>query len=58
LHWRKILEEPRYEDFEITYRSNNRFQFLGNGFTLEEVSGEDLSWYLDPQSVAQPLFHH
>ncbi|KPI36748.1 putative sterigmatocystin biosynthesis monooxygenase stcW [Cyphellophora attinorum] len=42
VHWKKILEEPRYEDFDIKYRGRNRFQFMGNGFTKEEVTGEDL----------------
>jgi len=58
VHWRKLLENPRYEDFELSYRSKNRFQFMGNGFTLEEVDGRDLSWYLDPEFVAKPLFDH
>ena len=53
-----MLENPRYEDFELTYRSKNRFQYMGNGFTLEEVDGRDLSWYLDPEFVAKPLFDH
>lgn len=58
VHWRKLLERPRYEDFEITYRSRNRFQFLGNGFTREEVDGEDLSWYLDPEYLAKSVLEH
>ncbi|KAL2797340.1 hypothetical protein BJX66DRAFT_348949 [Aspergillus keveii] len=58
VHWRKILEHPRYEDFEITYRSRNRFQFMGNGFTKEEVDGEDLSWYLDREFLAKPILDH
>lgn len=53
-----MLEEPRYEDFDIKYRAKNRFQFMGNGFTREEVQAEDLSWYLDPAFMAKPLFHH
>lgn len=53
-----MLENPRYEDFDITYRSLNRFQFLGNGFTRDEVEGKDLSWYLDPEFMKKPLFDH
>lgn len=58
IHWRRMLENPRYEDFDITYRSLNRFQFLGNGFTRDEVEGKDLSWYLDPEFMKKPLFDH
>ena len=58
VHWRKLLETPRYEDYDVTYRGRNRFQFMGNGFTQVEVEGGDLSWYLDPEEVAKPLFDH
>ena len=38
----------RGEDFEIRYRSSNRFRFLGNGFTQYELTeGNDLSYYVD-----------
>jgi hypothetical protein len=53
-----MLEVPRYEDYDIQYRGKNRYQFMGNGFTREEVTGQDLSWYLDPAFIARPLFHH
>lgn len=37
----------RPEDFEIRYRSANRWSFLGNGFTeYELVGGNDLSYYI------------
>lgn len=37
----------RPEDFEIRYRSANRFRFLGNGFTAYELTeGNDLSYYI------------
>ena len=37
----------RPEDFEIRYRSANRFRFLGNGFTEYELTeGNDLSYYI------------
>lgn len=29
---------------------------MGNGFTKKEVDGEDLSFYLDPEWIAKPLF--
>jgi cation diffusion facilitator CzcD-associated flavoprotein CzcO len=37
----------RPEDFEIHYRSANRWRFLGNGFTEYELQdGNDLSYYI------------
>jgi len=37
----------RPEDFEIRYRSTNRWRFLGNGFTQYELTeGNDLSYYV------------
>ncbi|KAF5591075.1 steroid monooxygenase [Fusarium pseudoanthophilum] len=56
VHWRLMLENPRYEHYNIQYRSRNRFEFMGNGFTLPEVNGGDLAWYLDPEHIAKPLF--
>ncbi|OQV05521.1 hypothetical protein CLAIMM_10248 [Cladophialophora immunda] len=41
-----LLAQPRYDDYEIKYRSGNPFGFLGNGFTLREYDGSDLSYYL------------
>lgn len=51
-----MLENPRYEHYIIQYRSRNRFEFMGNGFTLPEVNGGDVAWYLDPEHIAKPLF--
>ncbi|KIW43726.1 uncharacterized protein PV06_04798 [Exophiala oligosperma] len=40
--------ELRVEDFDLTYRSNNRFKFMGNGFTEFELDPEsDLAWYIE-----------
>lgn len=36
----EILETFRTEDFEIEYRSVNRFRFMGSGRTLRESRGE------------------
>lgn len=41
-----LLKEPRYEDYQIEYLSGNPFGFLGNGFSIKEYDGSDLSWYL------------
>ncbi|KAF7554065.1 hypothetical protein G7Z17_g3176 [Cylindrodendrum hubeiense] len=52
------LQAPRFEDYNISYRSRNRFEFMGNGFTDIEVSGKDLAWYLEPEYINRPLFDH
>jgi len=57
LHYYEVLKEPRYEDFEYTYRNDDPWEYLGNGWTLQEAqdkeSGvEDLAYYLQaPQEV-------
>jgi hypothetical protein len=38
--------QPRYEDFVLKYDSNNRFRFMGNGFSMREMDGRDATWYL------------
>jgi cation diffusion facilitator CzcD-associated flavoprotein CzcO len=47
LHWFHALERPKFEDFEYTYDTGNRFQFLGNGFSTREEREADQTWYLD-----------
>ncbi|EXK33695.1 hypothetical protein FOMG_10947 [Fusarium oxysporum f. sp. melonis 26406] len=39
-HFREILETFRAEDFDIEYRSVNRFRFMSSGRTLRESRGE------------------
>jgi len=52
LHYFEMLREVRYEDYEITYRSANRFQFMGNGYTECELDPErDAVWYFDDPFV-------
>lgn len=46
LTYLELLENPRFEDYEITYQNSNRFEFLGNGFDVREFDGRDLSYYL------------
>ncbi|KAI4675376.1 uncharacterized protein J4E84_010118 [Alternaria hordeiaustralica] len=46
LHFLKIMETPRYEDFEIEYRQGNMWSFLGNGFEVREFDGRDITNYL------------
>lgn len=42
-----LISELRPEDFEIEYRSRNRFRFMGNGFTPYELEPDaDLAYYV------------
>ena len=46
--YHQLVSEIRPEDFEIRYRSVNRWRFLGNGFTEYELTeGNDLSFYVE-----------
>ena len=48
LVYRRLSSEVRDEDFEIRYRSRNRFRFMGNGFMEYEMDeGADLAWYVE-----------
>jgi hypothetical protein len=31
IHFLKSIKDPRFEDYEYTYRYKNRFAYLGNG---------------------------
>jgi hypothetical protein len=46
LHFLEIMRQPRYEDYDIVYRNDNRFAFLGNGFGTREFDGRDITNYL------------
>jgi hypothetical protein len=41
-----MLKNVRYEDYEITYKTENRFQFMGNGYTHTEIdtNGDPVVW--------------
>lgn len=47
IHWFHMLDDPRYEDYEYTYVNENRFKYLGNGFSTRERPGLDVAWYFD-----------
>ncbi|KAH7379124.1 cyclohexanone monooxygenase [Phaeosphaeria sp. MPI-PUGE-AT-0046c] len=52
LHFMELLKNVRYEDYELDYRSNNRFQFMGNGYTHCELSADgDPVWYFEDDFV-------
>lgn len=55
LHFRQLLEEPRWEDYEIEYHHSNRFKFLGNGRTEEEMTEGDVAYFLTepPRTVRE-----
>ncbi|CAK7199450.1 hypothetical protein SEUCBS139899_002130 [Sporothrix eucalyptigena] len=48
-HFVESITVPRWEDYDFVYRSGNRFQYLGDGRTLRELQGGDLSWFIKPQ---------
>ncbi|KAF5624805.1 sterigmatocystin biosynthesis monooxygenase stcW [Fusarium tjaetaba] len=49
LHLLKTMKTPRFEDFNITYRSDNIWDFLGNGRTqIEELAEEGFDVDLAP----------
>jgi hypothetical protein len=53
----EFLQKVRTEDFDVTYRSRNRFRFLGNGVTSLEASGGDLApyWSEEPFKSAHSI---
>ena len=47
LHFLRLLEKPRFEDYEIEYDDpEDMFAFMGNGFHVCEKNGSDITWYL------------
>ncbi|KAF1845296.1 FAD/NAD(P)-binding domain-containing protein [Cucurbitaria berberidis CBS 394.84] len=42
----ETMENPRWEDYNLTHTTSNRFGYFGNGFAAREFNGGDLSWYL------------
>ena len=57
LQYRAILQEPRWEHYDIEYRdSKNIFSFMGNGLVKELVTpGADTTHYLKPSNI-DPLW--
>ena len=47
LLYQQMIKELRPEDFNIEYRTKNRFRFMGHGFTTYELDDKnDLAWYI------------
>ncbi|KAL4889495.1 putative MoxY [Aspergillus ambiguus] len=66
IHYLTVLKAPRYEDYDIFYLTENRFNYLGDGFEVREYDGRDLTWYyglLDgedkqPATFPPPMYIH
>jgi len=44
----RLIGDIRGEDFDIRYRSPNRFRFMGNGYLEYELDEKnDLAWYVE-----------
>ncbi|EXJ61627.1 hypothetical protein A1O7_02056 [Cladophialophora yegresii CBS 114405] len=37
VHWFHMMERPKFEDFDYDYEEDNRFAYLGNGFSRREM---------------------
>ena len=42
-HFNEALRNPRWEDYNFTYRSRNRFAYMGIGRTRGELRGDDMA---------------
>ncbi|KAF2713802.1 FAD/NAD(P)-binding domain-containing protein [Pleomassaria siparia CBS 279.74] len=52
LHYRNVIEEPRYEDFDIQYLHKNPWAHLGMGAApVNAKPGSDLSPYLQLENI-------
>ena len=54
MHYQKLIEIPRYEDFEIKCFDKNPWTFLGMGWTMENRAGPenaDCSPYLTLENI-------
>ncbi|KAG4410692.1 hypothetical protein IFR04_016175 [Cadophora malorum] len=55
LHQAKVLKNPRWEDFQYEYLSNNKVAWLGDGWTVDEkLEGGNRSWHLDSENIDFP----
>jgi hydroxyversicolorone monooxygenase len=54
MHYQQVIEQPRYEDFEIKYNNKNIWGHLGMGWTVENRLGPqaaDCSPYLNVNNI-------
>ncbi|OQV00815.1 hypothetical protein CLAIMM_06263 [Cladophialophora immunda] len=54
LSYLELMSQPRWEDWDLTYMTRNRFHFLGRGKTEREAHGGDLAYYLTEPGAAVP----
>ncbi|KAK6386901.1 hypothetical protein LTS17_000165 [Exophiala oligosperma] len=45
-HFNEVLKEPRYEDYNLTYCTPNRFTYFGMGRTIREIQGADMATHI------------
>lgn len=47
IHYLRVVENPRYEDWDFTYMYPNRWSYLGNGLGPDDVVPDsDLAYYV------------
>ncbi|KAF2088438.1 FAD/NAD(P)-binding domain-containing protein [Saccharata proteae CBS 121410] len=52
LHYIRVIEDPRWEDYEIEYRHKNLWAHLGMGWSLDNIiAGSDVSPYLNVKYI-------
>ena len=57
LHFVKVLERPRFEDYDYTYPNGNDIGWIGNSLTVaEDDENLDVTEYLNPDSVDFPSY--
>ncbi|PLB36081.1 flavin-containing monooxygenase [Aspergillus candidus] len=45
-HFLESIKNPRLQDFEYTYRTQNRFMYLGKGLSARDLARDNLGWYI------------
>ncbi|SPO07708.1 related to monooxigenase [Cephalotrichum gorgonifer] len=45
-HFLDSVRNPRLQDFEFTYRAENRFMYLGKGLSKRDIEKDELGWYI------------
>lgn len=54
LHQMETIRAPRWEDYDLETKSQNRLRWLGNGLSICLTGGGDPSYYLNPDVVDVP----
>ncbi|KAI7082988.1 flavin-binding monooxygenase [Hortaea werneckii] len=55
-HYMEALAHVRYEDYDVTFLGNNRFAYLGNGFSQTELDPTmDKAYYIRGKDDGQPI---